>query len=252
MADETDFDAPLPSAAEDAGFTVLGDAETGAAPPSDVAPTFVGDVVQDGGDDAELMGFAAAPSPPDDDDAGMGDMMGFAAAPSDDSGAAAAPIILGTAPPVVEDGDDDDLFGGAVDMNDTSPIENSEPMEPAKPSAMSKFNTEFQETLKQRQEEEETAQVEMEAAAKDYLDQFKANREAKRDAKMALNREDEQAKLECIEADLENDNSWQRVSKMVELTQDSHVDDTSEDTKQMRDIFIKLKNEDGLAAKVGA
>jgi len=252
MADETDFDAPLPSAAEDAGFTVLGEAETGAAPPSDVAPTFVGDVVQDDGDDAELMGFAAAPSPPDDDDAGMGDMMGFAAAPSDDSGAAAAPIILGTAPPVVEDGDDADLFGGAVDMTDTSPIENSEPMEPAKPSAMSKFNTEFQETLKQRQEEEETAQVEMEAAAKDYLDQFKANREAKRDAKMALNREDEQAKLECIEADLENDNSWQRVSKMVELTQDSHVDDTSEDTKQMRDIFIKLKNEDGLAAKVGA
>ena len=252
MADETDFDAPLPSAAEDAGFTVLGEAETGAAPPSDVAPTFVGDVVQDDGDDAELMGFAAAPSPPDDDNAGMGDMMGFAAAPSDDSGAAAAPIILGTAPPVVEDGDDADLFGGAVDMTDTSPIESSEPMEPAKPSAMSKFNTEFQETLKQRQEEEETAQVEMEAAAKDYLDQFKANREAKRDAKMALNREDEQAKLECIEADLENDNSWQRVSKMVELTQDSHVDDTSEDTKQMRDIFIKLKNEDGLAAKVGA
>lgn len=255
MADETDFfgappagDAPLPPAAEDAGFTLLGEAEA-PAPSMDGAPTFVGDVHQDipaDGFGGEMMGFAAAP--PDDDAAG--EMMGFAAAPplADDS-ANPPPIILGAPPPVVED-DDDDVFGGAV-MTDTAPIE-TEPMEPSKPSAMSKFNAEFQDTLKQRQEDEDTAKADMVAAAKDFVDNFKAKREAKRDAKMAKNREDEQAKLECIEADLEEDNSWQRVSKMVELTQDSSLDDTTEDTKQMRDLFIKLKNEEGLAAKVGA
>ena len=87
-------------------------------------------------------------------------------------------------------------------------------------------------------------------AARIAIEEFQTKNSMKRDAKMAKNREDEQAKLEDIEADLENDNSWQRVSKMVDLTQDGAKD--GEDTKRMRDIFILLKNEQGLAAKVGA
>ena len=58
---------------------------------------------------------------------------------------------------------------------------------------------------------------------------------------MTKNREEEQAKLEAIEADLENDNSWQRVCKMIELSHDSTA--KSEDVKRMRDVLILLKNE---------
>lgn len=251
MADDsTDFFAAPPAGdapTEDAGFTLLGEAGEAPAPSGDAA-AFVGDVQDapptDGGDD--MLGFAAAPTGVETVEDDVGDM-GFAAAPPADD---AAPIILGAPPPPTDDAGagDGDIFGGAV-LTDTSPIE-SETAVDSKPSAMSKFNAEFQETLQKRKEEEDASKVEMEAAAKLFMEEFKAKREAKRDAKMAKNREDEQAKLECIEADLENDNSWQRVSKMVELTQDSA--ELNENTKQMRDLFIKLKNEDGLAAKVGA
>ena len=56
--------------------------------------------------------------------------------------------------------------------------------------------------------------------------------------------------LEAIEADLENDNSWQRVCKMIELSHDSAGN--TEDTKRMRDVLILLKNEPARAAAVGA
>lgn len=194
--------AEAPPAAEDGGFTLLGDAGA----PSDAA-AFVGDVQE----------------PAD---------MGFAAAPADD-----APIILGAPPPtepVV-------LAPPPPVVEDVAPVEQEA-------SAMKKFNEEWQATLAARKEEEDAAKAAMVEAARVAMEEFQAKCAMKRDAKMAKNREDEQAKLEDIEADLENDNSWQRVSKMVDLTQD----EDGQDTKRMRDIFILLKNETGLAAKVGA
>ena len=194
------------------------------------------------------MGFAAAP---DDDDDGMG----FAAAPDDNAddgmGFADAPIVLGGEPtPPAEDAPV--IMGLEPAADDDDALEEElKPEEPKVASAMAKFNAEWQDTLAARKDEEEAAKVEMETAAKTFMEEFQAKREAKRDAKLAKNREDEQAKLEDIEADLENDNNWQRVSKMVDLTQDGAVED-NEDTKRMRDVFILLKNEAGLAAKVGA
>eukprot|EP00538_Stauroneis_constricta_P003812 CAMPEP_0119548158 /NCGR_PEP_ID=MMETSP1352-20130426/2147_1 /TAXON_ID=265584 /ORGANISM="Stauroneis constricta, Strain CCMP1120" /LENGTH=80 /DNA_ID=CAMNT_0007593347 /DNA_START=1 /DNA_END=243 /DNA_ORIENTATION=- len=70
-----------------------------------------------------------------------------------------------------------------------------------------------------------------------------------REKRMSKNREDEQAKLEAIEADLDNGNSWQRVCRMVELSQDSA--ENSEDTKRMRDILILLKNDASKAQSAG-
>ena len=87
-------------------------------------------------------------------------------------------------------------------------------------------------------------------AARVTMETFSKDRETKRETKMAKNREDEQAKLEAIEADLENDNSWQRVCKMVELSHDSTED--AEDVKRMRDCLILLKNEPSRATAVGA
>jgi len=238
-----------PTGAEDGGFTLLGEAEV----PGNAA--FVGDVqdvagTDDDDDDAmgDAMGFAAAPTgesfEPRGDDSAEDNMMGFAAAPSGENDGMNPPaIILGAPAP---GGDDDDA---AIAVDDASE-DAEEPIEPKTPSAMKKYNAEFQETLVTRKQEEEDAKVAMTEAARVYMEEFQAKREAKRDSKMATNREDEQAKLEGIEADLENDNSWQRVTNTVELTQDSA--DDGQDTSRMRDIFITLKNEPGLAAKVGA
>jgi len=231
MADENffgDVAGGAPPAAEDAGF-ILADAGT----PSDAA-AFVGDV-QEPSD----MGFAAAPTGGDDDG-----MMGFAAAPAiDDS----APILLGAPPPV----EDAPIILGAPPASDEPTAEEPAPVAMQDtPSAMKKFNEEWQVTLTARKEEEDAAKAAMVEAARIAMEEFHTKNSMKRDAKMAKNREDEQAKLEDIEADLENDNSWQRVSKMVDLTQDGA--ENGEDTKRIRDIFIMLKNEQGLAAKVGA
>eukprot|EP00531_Pseudo-nitzschia_arenysensis_P011330 CAMPEP_0116130506 /NCGR_PEP_ID=MMETSP0329-20121206/8519_1 /TAXON_ID=697910 /ORGANISM="Pseudo-nitzschia arenysensis, Strain B593" /LENGTH=213 /DNA_ID=CAMNT_0003624895 /DNA_START=122 /DNA_END=763 /DNA_ORIENTATION=- len=207
----------------------FGDVAPAEAPPAteESGFAFVGDVQE-----PTEMGFAAAP-------AGDDDMMGFAAAP--ESVEDSAPIILGAPPPA------EPIILGAPPVEDA--VEEVAPVV-EEPSAMKKFNEEWQATLTARKAEEDDAKAAMVAAAEVAMEEFKAKCSMKRDAKMAKNREDEQAKLEDIEADLENDNSWQRVSKMVDLTQDGAED--GEDTKRMRDIFILLKNEQGLAAKVGA
>ena len=229
-------DAPisLPPAAEEEGFTFLGEAEAPAAD-DNAAAAFVGDV-EDATDGMEAMGFAAAPDDNNDDGMGFAD----------------APIVLGGEPTPPAEEDAPVIMGLEPAADDDDALEEAtKPEEPKVASAMAKFNAEWQDTLAARKDEEEAAKVEMETAAKTFMEEFQAKREAKRDAKLAKNREDEQAKLEDIEADLENDNNWQRVSKMVDLTQDGAVED-NEDTKRMRDVFILLKNEAGLAAKVGA
>jgi Clathrin light chain len=228
MADDQFFAAPpaeeVPGG-DDGGFTFLGDAGD-AAPPA----AFVGDVQE--GDD---MGFAGAPAddafgaPPVDADFGMD--------PSED-----APIVLGPPPEVPEESPD--VLATEEDEAVT------ETAVTTVASAMQKWNEEWQVTLAARKEEENARKAELVEAARVALEEFQKERELKREAKMSKNREDEQAKLEAIEADLENDNSWQRVCKMVDLTHDGA--EAGEDTKRMRDVFIMLKNEQGLAAKVGA
>lgn len=212
-----------PAVPEDGGFTLLGEA-TDAAPPSDDAAAFVGDV-QDGGYDD--MGFAGGA--PDED--------AFAAPPAEPTDD--APIVLGPPPEVADTAVDASSY--ADDAAALMPVS-------SEPSAMQKWNEEWQVTLSARKDEENAMKAEMVESARVALEEFKAGREAKREAKMAKNREDEQAKLEDIEADLENDNSWQRVSKMVDLTQDGA--ESGVDTTRMRDMFILLKNDSGLASKV--
>ena len=184
-----------------------------------VPPTTSGEGL---GDEPIILGeapapdFAAAPAPD------------FAAAPADDS-----PFmgdVTDAAPPAT---DAPIVLGGPDEI---APLPES-----SGPSPMQKWNEEWQETLKVRKDEENAKKAEYVEAARVAMEQFQAEREARRQAKMTKNREDEQAKLEAIEADLENDNSWQRVCKMVELSHDSTA--KSEDVKRMRDVLILLKNE---------
>lgn len=179
------------------------------------------------------------------------------AQPQDNEGE--APIILG-APT-----EDDAAFVGDVDQVGEEPqfednpvflmpsgsgdlVEGGEtPAEPESsaltttPSAMQKWNEEWQETLKARKEEENSCKAEMVEQARADLEKFQAEREQKREARMSTNRTEEQEKLEAIEADLENDNSWQRVCKMVDMSHDNKT--AAEDVKRMRDVMILLKNE---------
>jgi Clathrin light chain len=194
-------------------------------PGEDVAPaaSFIGDV-------NETDNAFAAPSDDDMDAFGSPPDDAFAAPPSED-----APIILGGPPPEVEDGD---------------PEDEPAPVVPAGPSPMQMWNDEWQETLLVRKEEDNAKKAEYLEAARVALENFQKEREMKREAKMAKNREDEQAKLEAIEADLENDNSWQKVCKLVELSHDST--DKAEDVKRMRDALIYLKNDPARAEVLGS
>merc|ERR1712038_313052 len=111
---------------------------------------------------------------------------------------------------------------------------------------MSVWNNEWQVILKERKDEENASKAAAVEAAEAELATFQAGRETKRETRMTKNRGDEQDKLEAIEADLENDNSWQRVVKMVELNQDSA--EGSQDCGRMRDVLIFLKNDSDRAA----
>jgi len=139
-----------------------------------------------------------------------------------------AAVLVEDVPPVEEEG----AAAGAV-LVDTDVI----PMK----SAMAAFHEEFQETLKQRKEEELSVKAAALEQAEADLALIAQQREGKREAKMSKNRAEEQSKLEAMEADLENDNSWQKVVKLVDLTQDGR--DSAVDTKRMRDVLIVLKND---------
>lgn len=166
----------------------------------------------------------------------MGEDMGFAG--GDDAFAA---------PPAVED---TPIVLAPAPVEEEPMVESPAPIVPIEPGPMQKWNEEWQTTLAARREVEDASKAEMVEAAKIAMEKFNKDREVKRESKMAKNREDEQAKLEAIEADLENDNSWQKVSKMVELTQDGS--EQAEDVKRMKDVLILLKNEPSRAEAVGA
>ena len=209
------------------------------APPAD-APILMGPPSE------EAPAFAAAPP----EDAGfVGDVDATAAPPAED-----APIVLG-APA-------EDAFAAAPEDAGAEPIElppapveeealalPEEPVvpeEPTGPTPMSIWNDEWQVTLKDRKDAENAKKAEVLEQAKAEMEAFQAAREAKREARMKTNRSDEQEKLEAMEADLENDNSWQKVCKLVELSHEAG--DDSADVKRMRDVMILLKNDEKAAA----
>jgi hypothetical protein len=196
-----------------------------------------------------------APEEPVYDDEPLGDDVDFASPPEQEYmpaeddyiglidetvPAGDEPIVLGPPPP-----EDDNLEEMAAAV--ISPMKEEEP---AGPSPMQIWNEQWQETLLARKDEENAKKAEFVEAARLALEEFQAMAEQKRDAKMAKNRQDEQEKLEAIEADLENDNSWQRVCKMVDLSHDAA--EGSADVSRMRDVLIFLKNDTTKALELGA
>lgn len=183
-------------------------------------------------------GYADFSSPPMDSN-------DFAAPPMDTYDNAAYVGDVNEAP-MMQSGGDDDPFGAAADAGTTGTDEMALVSTSAGPTPMQIWNEEWQALLLLRKEEESTRQAELTEEARIALETFQKERDTKRESTMITNRNDEQAKLEAIEADLENDNSWQRVCKMVELQSEST--DKAQDVKRMRDVLILLKNDTTKAA----
>jgi Clathrin light chain len=202
----------------------MADEDFFAVPPAD-APIVLGP--PDGG-----YGDFSSPPPMDGND--------FAAPPMDYDSAAYVGDV--NEAPMMQNSDDP--FGAAAVSTETG--EMALVSTSAGPTPMQIWNEEWQALLLVRKEEESTRQAELMEEARIELETFQKEREMKRESTMIKNRNDEQAKLEAIEADLENDNSWQRVCKMVELQSEST--DKALDVKRMRDVMILLKNDTAKAA----
>jgi len=117
-----------------------------------------------------------------------------------------------------------------------------------KESPLAKWNNEWQVILRERKDAENAAKAAQAETARKEHDMFLEELEAKRKIRMSSNRANEESKLKSMEQDLENDNSWERVVKLVELTQDSV--EKSAEIKRMRDMLILLKNDKERAIKL--
>ncbi len=231
MADEDFFNQPTLSGGDDSGaFFAM---PSSGADDSHIGDTYYGTIPDEqtndffnppevAVDDGQQLAYEA-PHAGDGDDDGE-DGMDFAAAPTG----------------VVEDVDDDD-DGEAP----SSAMLVSEQLVVAESTPMAKWNEEWQTTLQNRKDEETSIKASHISQAEIDIAAFQADREKRREARMAKNRSDEQDKLEAIEADLENDNSWQKVVKMIELTQDSS--EGSMDVGRMKDLLVLLKNDVAIA-----
>lgn len=170
--------------------------------------------------------FDAPPAPPADDY--IGDFDAAPAVPEYES----MPAVMVAPPAVVVE----DVLEEEATMAATAPTSAANEISP-----MTAWNNEWQVTLKERKDAENALKAQHVQAAEESLSVFAVERESKREMRMQKNRADEQDKLEAIEADLENDNSWQRVVKMVELNQDNAEE--AVDCARMRDVLIFMKND---------
>ena len=80
------------------------------------------------------------------------------------------------------------------------------------------------------------------AAAND-LNEWNSQRDMRLASKKDSNRTAEQVFLETLESDIDGVNTWDRVTKLVEASQDVVANDEKADTSRMRKLFIQLKNE---------
>lgn len=131
----------------------------------------------------------------------------------------------------------------------------------------SKFMREYEEKIALKAQEQEKVAVECKAKAEEDMAQFVAERQRIKESKMQSNRVFEQATLEKMVADLQNENPWERVVTLVDLEtsrkkkldalnnkKDSKKQDPKpvavpakktpedeEDVSRMRQLFVQLK-----------
>ena len=100
------------------------------------------------------------------------------------------------------------------------------------------FNVKWEESLKEKAQEEQTVRSDAILKAKEELSQFHQERENMREQKAKNNREAEQIKMEQVVSDLESENPWERVVSLVDM---ATTDSSSVDISRMKSIFIQMK-----------
>jgi len=140
---------------------------------------------------------------------------------------------------------DSGMDGGMVFASVDEPAADMGAMDMPSPehmsSALDAFHRKWQAELLAKDEAETSAKLAAVASARAELEKAETERQALREANMTKNRSEEQLLMEQIEADLEAENPWARIIKLVDL-QTEHSE-SSNDVSRMRQIFIQLKNE---------
>ena len=75
------------------------------------------------------------------------------------------------------------------------------------------------------------------------LHNWNSQRDVRLASKKDSNRTAEQVFLETIESDIDGVNTWDRVTKLIEASQDAVATDERVDISRMRKLFIQLKNQ---------
>ncbi|KDO21765.1 hypothetical protein SPRG_13179 [Saprolegnia parasitica CBS 223.65] len=132
-------------------------------------------------------------------------------------------------------------------------------------AAYAEFQAEYERKIQETALEHAKVAEENRAKAFEVMEQFKAERERLREAKILANRTQEQAAVEKLEADMVSPNPWERVVTLVELEsikakhakraaaearargdkpeEKKHMDSEDVDVTRMKQIFLQLKQE---------
>ena len=109
---------------------------------------------------------------------------------------------------------------------------------PAERSALDDFMEQWEETLAQKDAEEQVAREDTLSQAKKELAEHMAQQEVQRQARYESNRSNEQVKLEQLEGGPEG-SPWERVVGLI----DTQVSEATAHVARMKSILIKVKNE---------
>jgi len=107
--------------------------------------------------------------------------------------------------------------------------------------ALETFNKEWSEKLKAKAAAEVEVANTMKTTADKDLTEWNKQRTIKLEARKTSNREAQTVFVETIENELASANDWERVTKLIDITQEGDSDKA--DVSRMRSLFVQLKNE---------
>tara|TARA_A100001035_G_scaffold236963_1_gene201053 strand:- start:52 stop:450 length:399 start_codon:yes stop_codon:yes gene_type:complete len=125
-------------------------------------------------------------------------------------------------------------------MSLPDPEESSVLPAPEENNALSEFTIKWEASLAEKVKEEAAEEKKVKDAATKELEAFKKEREMRLKKKAEINRENEKVFKDTIESELTLSNTWERVTKLVDLSLDT--DTNKSDVARMRSIFIGMKN----------
>uniref|UniRef100_A0A7S2UWZ8 Clathrin light chain n=1 Tax=Fibrocapsa japonica TaxID=94617 RepID=A0A7S2UWZ8_9STRA len=134
--------------------------------------------------------------------------------------------------------------GAGLQMGEGSGVGGDDPLEIPEPvarTALDDFEEQWKEKLAEKAELERQTTQETIQKAKQNLDKFYDEKRVQRESRQSKNRQLEQSMLEKLEADLECENAWERVSSLVDLTLDGGED--APDQSRMVALITQLKRE---------